>query len=38
VDEKGYIARVLEDGAAKVRPIADDTVHKVKKAMGLYTP
>jgi tryptophanyl-tRNA synthetase len=36
--EKGYIARVLEDGAEKVRPIANDTVHKVKRAMGLYTP
>jgi tryptophanyl-tRNA synthetase len=35
--ETGYIARVLEDGAEKVRPIANDTVHKVKKAMGLYT-
>jgi tryptophanyl-tRNA synthetase len=38
VAEKGYIARVLEDGAEKVRPIADDTVQKVKRAMGLYTP
>jgi tryptophanyl-tRNA synthetase len=36
--ETGYIARVLEDGAEKVRPIANDTVHKVKRAMGLYTP
>jgi tryptophanyl-tRNA synthetase len=36
--EKGYIARVLEDGAEKVRPIANDTVHKAKRAMGLYTP
>jgi len=36
--ETGYIARVLEDGAEKVRPIANDTVRKVKKAMGLYTP
>jgi tryptophanyl-tRNA synthetase len=36
--EKGYIARVLEDGAEKVRPIANDTVHKTKLAMGLYTP
>jgi tryptophanyl-tRNA synthetase len=36
VAEKGYIARVLEDGAEKVRPIANDTVHKVKRAMGLY--
>jgi len=34
--ETGYIARVLEDGAEKVRPIANDTVRKVKKAMGLY--
>jgi tryptophanyl-tRNA synthetase len=38
VAEKGYIARVLEDGAEKVRPIANDTVLKTKKAMGLYTP
>ena len=36
--EKGSIARVLEDGAEKVRPIANDTVHKTKLAMGLYTP
>lgn len=38
VAEKGYIARVLEDGAEKVRPIANDTVRTVKRAMGLYTP
>jgi tryptophanyl-tRNA synthetase len=38
VAEEGYIARVLEEGAEKVRPIANDTVLKVKKAMGLYTP
>src|SRR5487761_2204194 len=36
--ETGYIARVLEDGAEKVRPIANGTVHTVKRAMGLYTP
>jgi tryptophanyl-tRNA synthetase len=36
--ETGYIARVLEDGAERVRPIANDTVHKAKRAMGLYTP
>lgn len=35
--ETGYIARVLEDGAEKVRPIANGTVHTVKRAMGLYT-
>ncbi len=36
--EAGYIAGVLEDGARKVSPIARDTVTKVKKAMGLFTP
>ncbi len=36
--EAGYVARVLEAGAEKVRPIANDTVHKAKRAMGLYTP
>jgi len=35
--ESGFVAQVLENGAAKVRPIATDTVNKVKKAMGLYT-
>jgi tryptophanyl-tRNA synthetase len=36
--EAGYIAGVLEDGARKVSPVARDTVNKVKKAMGLFTP
>jgi tryptophanyl-tRNA synthetase len=36
--QPGFVAQVLENGAAKVRPIASDTVNKVKKAMGLYTP
>jgi tryptophanyl-tRNA synthetase len=36
--ETGYVARVLDEGAERVRPIANDTVHKVKRAMGLYTP
>jgi tryptophanyl-tRNA synthetase len=35
--EPGFVARVLENGAEKVRPIANDTVNKAKKAMGLYT-
>src|SRR5712692_3703038 len=35
--ETGYVARVLEDGAERVRPVARDTVEKVKRAMGLYT-
>jgi tryptophanyl-tRNA synthetase len=35
--EPGFVAKVLADGAARVTPIAQDTVNKVKKAMGLYT-
>lgn len=35
--EPGFIARVLANGAERVTPIAEDTVNKVKKAMGLYT-
>ncbi len=38
VAEPGYIASVLEDGARRVSPLARDTVNKVKKAMGLFTP
>jgi tryptophanyl-tRNA synthetase len=36
--EKGYVAKVLDESAARIRPIARETVEKVKKAMGLYTP
>jgi len=36
--ETGYVARVLREGAERISPIADDTIRKVKKAMGLYTP
>ncbi len=36
--EPGYVDRVLNEGAARIAPIANDTVQKVKKAMGLYTP
>ena len=36
--EPGYIAGVLRQGAERVTPIANDTVEKTKKAMGLYTP
>lgn len=38
MDETGYVARVLEEGAQRIIPIANDTVQRVKKAMGLYTP
>jgi tryptophanyl-tRNA synthetase len=34
--DPGYIAEVLQKGAERVTPIADDTVEKVKRAMGLY--
>lgn len=32
-----YVDSVLREGAARVTPIANDTVEKTKKAMGLYT-
>ena len=35
--EPGFVAQVLANGAERVTPIAQDTVDKVKKAMGLYT-
>jgi tryptophanyl-tRNA synthetase len=35
--EPGFVAKVLADGAERVTPIAQDTVDKVKRAMGLYT-
>jgi len=35
--ERGFVAQVLANGAERVMPIAQDTVNKVKKAMGLYT-
>jgi tryptophanyl-tRNA synthetase len=38
VDEPGYVAKVLQEGATRINPIANATVEKVKKAMGLYTP
>src|ERR1700722_12875967 len=31
MDETGYVARVLQDGAERVSPVADDTVSKVKR-------
>src|SRR5262249_47595974 len=38
MNETGYVARVLDEGARRITPIAQDTVEKVKRAMGLYTP
>lgn len=35
--DPGYLDRVLHESAARVSPIANDTVEKTKKAMGLYT-
>jgi tryptophanyl-tRNA synthetase len=37
LSEPGFVAQVLANGAERVTPIAQDTVNKVKKAMGLYT-
>jgi len=34
--DPGYIASVLEEGRARVMPIAEDTVRKAKHAMGLF--
>ena len=35
--DPGYLETVLSESAARVSVIADDTVRKTKKAMGLYT-
>jgi tryptophanyl-tRNA synthetase len=37
MNEPGYVARVLAEGAARITPIANQTIETVKKAMGLYT-
>jgi len=35
--DPGYVAGVLREGAARVAPIANDTVRVVKERMGLHT-
>ncbi|MBS0276492.1 MAG: tryptophan--tRNA ligase, partial [Proteobacteria bacterium] len=35
--DPSYLAGVLAEGAAKVAPVANDTVRTVKQRMGLYT-
>ena len=35
--ERWQLAHILAEGSARVRQIADDTIHKAKKAMGLFT-
>ena len=35
--DPGYLTQVLRTGAERVSPIANDTLEKVKLAMGLYT-
>ena len=35
--DPGYLETVLTESAARVSVLADDTVRKAKKAMGLYT-
>ena len=34
----GYLDGILREGAARVEPIANETVRLVKERMGLYTP
>ena len=36
MDEPGYLAGVLREGAERVSPIAQSTVKLVKERMGLY--
>jgi tryptophanyl-tRNA synthetase len=36
VSDAGYLDRVLDDGAARVKPIAEDTVRLTKERMGLW--
>ena len=36
--DPGHVAKVLEEGAARVTPLARETVQKAKRAMGLFTP
>jgi len=35
--DSAYLAGILRDGAERVAPIANQTVHTVKQRMGLYT-
>jgi tryptophanyl-tRNA synthetase len=35
--DPAYLASILRDGAQRVAPIANQTVHTVKQRMGLYT-
>jgi tryptophanyl-tRNA synthetase len=35
--EPGYVARILQEGAERVTPIANSTVELAKRRMGLYT-
>ena len=37
VNDPGYLAGVLREGAERVAPIADATVRLTKERMGLYT-
>jgi tryptophanyl-tRNA synthetase len=37
VSEPGYLDGILREGAARVAPIANETVRLVKERMGLYT-
>ncbi|MEZ5353344.1 MAG: tryptophan--tRNA ligase [Bryobacteraceae bacterium] len=36
--DPAYLDRILAEGAARVTPIAQSTIHTVKQRMGLYAP
>ena len=36
--DPGYLDSVLEEGAARVTPLAEETVRLTKERMGLYSP
>jgi tryptophanyl-tRNA synthetase len=36
ISEPGYLSGVLREGAARVAPIANETIRLVKERMGLY--
>jgi tryptophanyl-tRNA synthetase len=35
--DPAYVPSILREGAERVTPIANDTVQKAKRAMGIYT-
>ena len=36
-EDKGYVDQVISDGTERMREIAQDSMKKIRKAMGLYS-